>query len=417
MKLTSLLVCLLAFANANDNGLALLPPMGWRSWNQFGSDISQDLFENNIMPGLTDKSRMVDGKPTSLLELGYNRMGMDDGWQACYTGINKTFHDKDGNPLINKTLFPDIKSMNDKAHDAGLLSGWYLNNCICQESGGKIAVNKTVPNDVQALVELGFDSVKIDSCGPNHDVGYFAQLMNDSGRPILIEDCNDEGTTYQQCNGHFFRSGADIFGYWAAIINRVQAVASKFGFTSDPNEAVSRPGCWAYPDMLQVGTTRTGGSGRNFTDSRSHFGMWCIVSSPLILGMDFSEKDLVDLVWPIISNKEAIAINQDFVAPHAGKMVKELKPGKTIHEKKPYDISWQVWAKNLTGGKIATLLLNAEDFAQDVSVTLEELGITSGKASARDVWKKKDVDDVSGSITAKMLAPHDSIFLVLEEKK
>jgi hypothetical protein len=98
-------------------------------------------------------------------------------------------------------------------------------------------------------------------------------------------------------------------------------------------------------------------------------------------------------------------------------MVKELKPGKTIHEKKPYDISWQVWAKNLTGGKIATLLLNAEDFAQDVSVTLEELGITSGKASARDVWKKKDVDDVSGSITAKMLAPHDSIFLVLEEKK
>jgi hypothetical protein len=34
--------------------------------------------------------------------------------------------------------------------------------------------------------------------------------------------------------------------------------------------------------------------------------MWCIVSSPLILGMDFSEKDLVDLVWPIISNKEAI---------------------------------------------------------------------------------------------------------------
>ena len=101
--------------------------------------------------------------------------------------------------------------------------------------------------------------------------------MNDSGRPILIEDCNDEGTTYQQCNGkckwlpaacrplffelnilfsrwfagHFFRSGADIFGYWAAIINRVQAVASKFGFTSDPNEAVSRPGCWACKLMCE----------------------------------------------------------------------------------------------------------------------------------------------------------------------
>jgi hypothetical protein len=62
-------------------------------------------------------------------------------------------------------------------------------------------------------------------------------------------------------------------------------------------------------------------------------------------------------------------------------------------------------------------LVNAEDFAQDVSVTLEELGIASGKATARDVWNKEDISDVNGSVVATALAPHDSVFLVLEEKK
>jgi len=47
--------------------------------NEFGPWISQDLFENVIMTGLTDKSRKVNGKPTSLAELGYDRVGMDDG--------------------------------------------------------------------------------------------------------------------------------------------------------------------------------------------------------------------------------------------------------------------------------------------------------------------------------------------------
>ena len=123
-------VVLALSVHALDNGLAALPPMGWRSWNQFGGTISQQLFEEVIFKGLTDKSRLVDGKHTSLAELGYNRVGMDDGWQACGTGVNKSFHDADNNILINKTLFPDMKAMNQKAHGMGLLTGWYLNNCM-----------------------------------------------------------------------------------------------------------------------------------------------------------------------------------------------------------------------------------------------------------------------------------------------
>ena len=31
--------------NANENGLALSPPMGWRSWNLYGHNVDQELIE------------------------------------------------------------------------------------------------------------------------------------------------------------------------------------------------------------------------------------------------------------------------------------------------------------------------------------------------------------------------------------
>eukprot|EP01043_Picozoa_sp_COSAG02_P081649 COSAG02_NODE_20058_length_850_cov_1.127830_2_plen_53_part_01 len=37
---------------------------------------------------LVDRSRTVDGKATSLLDLGYNRIGLDDAWQDCGKGVN-----------------------------------------------------------------------------------------------------------------------------------------------------------------------------------------------------------------------------------------------------------------------------------------------------------------------------------------
>jgi hypothetical protein len=45
-------------------------------------------------------------------------------------------------------------------------------------------------------------------------------------------------------------------------------------------------------------------------ENRVHFGAWCIVSSPLILAFNMSDPARHELVWDIITNKEAIQINQ-----------------------------------------------------------------------------------------------------------
>ena len=102
----------------NDNGLSKTPPLGWRSWNLYGGNVNQSLIQN-IMDGVTKRSRSVDGKPTSLCDLGYCDVGLDDNWQACGSpdaAPGMHYHDIHGNPLVNKQRFPDFKAMTDYAH-------------------------------------------------------------------------------------------------------------------------------------------------------------------------------------------------------------------------------------------------------------------------------------------------------------
>jgi alpha-galactosidase len=119
------------FVDGIDNGLGLTPPRGWRSWNCFASGITQERMLQQV-DALVNRSRLVDGNPTSLLDLGYVSVGLDDAWQACGTGINGSFHDKDGNPLVNLAAFPNLTAMNTYAHSKGVKSGWCEWSFICR---------------------------------------------------------------------------------------------------------------------------------------------------------------------------------------------------------------------------------------------------------------------------------------------
>ena len=65
--------------------------------------------------------------------------------------------------------------------------------------------------------------------------------------------------------------------------------------------------------MLEVGTNKQtlnacGADGKqpcpplSLTESRTHMAAWSIVSAPLVLSMDLTDKALMDQYWPIISN-------------------------------------------------------------------------------------------------------------------
>ena len=54
-------------------------------------------------------------------------VGLDDNWQKCgkYGADGLTYHDEEGNPIINTDTFPNMKDMTDHAHGLGLTAGWY----------------------------------------------------------------------------------------------------------------------------------------------------------------------------------------------------------------------------------------------------------------------------------------------------
>lgn len=134
--------------------------MAWRSWNQFFAGITQEIIEEHVT-AISARNRTVDGKLTSLLDIGYGTVGVDEGWEGCKMGVNGTQHDAAGRPVVNRK-FPSIAGMVEKGHAAGVQMGWYLNGCACGEVN---EVHKNYVGDVELLHQFKFDAVKIDSCG------------------------------------------------------------------------------------------------------------------------------------------------------------------------------------------------------------------------------------------------------------
>jgi hypothetical protein len=49
---------------------------------------------------LTSRS-VKAGDNRSLFDVGYTFANLDDGWQACGAGVNGSFHDAEGFPLMD----------------------------------------------------------------------------------------------------------------------------------------------------------------------------------------------------------------------------------------------------------------------------------------------------------------------------
>lgn len=168
------------------NGEATLPPMGWRSWNAFGARVSQNIMENAV-DALVAPIWTIDGTPNvSLADVGYNMAGVDEGWEGCGMGVNGTQHDAQGNPVIN-SKFPDMGGLVKYSHANKIRIGWYENGCACGERHA-LAINYR--GDVRQLGALGFDGVKLDGCGAQRNMTLYAELMQQTGRPYLIENCH-----------------------------------------------------------------------------------------------------------------------------------------------------------------------------------------------------------------------------------
>jgi hypothetical protein len=72
-------------------------------------------------------TRLQRSVPPWLCDPETSSLRADDHWQMCGSpdaAPGMHYHDKDGNPIVNHEVFPDLKAMADHAHSLKLTSGW-----------------------------------------------------------------------------------------------------------------------------------------------------------------------------------------------------------------------------------------------------------------------------------------------------
>ena len=165
--------------------------------------------------------------------------------------------------------------------------------------------------------------------------------------------------TADWCPFHTYRSSTDIAPVYGSFLSNLETIPPLAAAN------LSTPGCFAYPDMLEVGNYNTQHLNvppMNFSESRTHFGAFAIVSSPLVLGFDVTNATTLDAVWPIIANAEVLAINSDY----AGFSGSRFFASADVTAFTP--CGWwaatcsfptlQYWYKPMSNGDVAVLMMN-----------------------------------------------------------
>ncbi|KAG8361334.1 putative alpha-galactosidase D [Fusarium venenatum] len=367
------------------------PPMGWNSYNHYNCYPSEDIIKINAK-GLVD---------LGFLDLGYSIVTVDCGWPS-------RDRDSEGRLQWNETLFPSgPKALGEYIHDLGLEFGLYSGAGYLQCGSYDIPASLGYEEiDAKSFAEWGGDTLKYDNCyatsktdmvdsdsaeakSPDRFIK-MAAAINETDRDIKYFLCQwgigEDVPQWATQVGNSWRMSNDIFNAWRAIWRITnQAVAhSKY----------NRPGAFADLDMLIIGL-----GALSYEEERFHFGLWSMMKSPLIIGGVMDAKQIPAESLEVMSNKEAIAINQDALGQAA-----ELVIRYTEEE-------WDVWSGNLSSSRKVLGVANWKNETQTVEVDLALIGVEEAKA--RDVWAHKDLT-ISGTQKFE-LKPHELRLLVLSD--
>lgn len=324
-----------------DTTLALLPPMGWNSWNTFETKIDE-----NLIIGVVD-AFIRDG----LKEAGYNYIVLDDGWMAKE-------RDAQGNLVPDPAKFPKgLKHVSDYIHSKGLKFGIY--NCAGDKTcGGYPGSRGHEYQDALKYAEWGVDYLKYDWCNTekiNAEAAYttMGRALLATGRKIVFSLCewgDNQPWLWGAKVGHLWRISGDIYpcfdcefshGTWSSwgvmrIVNMRDGIRKYSG-----------PGAWNDPDMMEVG------NGMSLAEDRTHFALWCMLAAPLILGNDVRSASKETIA--IVTNKNLIAINQDSLGIEGFRVMKTD--------------SIDMWAKPLKNGDWAFCFVNLSSKTKKLQYT------------------------------------------------
>ena len=388
--------------------LGLTPPMGWNSWNTFTWEINDKLIRE-----------AADAMASELKDAGYEYIVIDDCW-------SEKQRDSNGRLVPDRWKFPEgIKPVADYVHSKGLKFGMY--SCAGTHTcGGHPGSFEHEFDDAETFAEWGVDYLKYDYCyKPDHIPGEIlykrmSTALRNCGRDIMFSACNwgndDVYKWIRESGAHLFRSTGDIQDNWESI--------KRLALSQIGNECYGGNFCHNDIDMLVVGMH--GGSNNEWINStehgvnviadsgetmpklggctdeeyRTHFSLWAIMNSPLMIGCDI--RRMTPATKEILTNKDVIAINQDIECRGPYCIKQWNNPDNVFSLVKP-----------LSNGDYAIGMFNFGDRAGEMSLQFWDIGLTtaSGRGlSVSDCWKHEEL----GTFTERFcttVEPHGCVVL------
>ncbi|MEZ5003356.1 MAG: glycoside hydrolase family 27 protein [Chitinophagales bacterium] len=359
--------------------VALTPPMGWNSWNYFACDVSEALIKE-----------MADAMAANgMAEVGYEYIVIDDCWQVS--------RDENGKIVEDPVRFPSgIKALADYVHSKGLKFGIYSDagKRTCQERPGSLGYEEI---DAKTYEEWGVDYLKYDWCHngifrtSKETYPTMAKALYELDRPILFSMCNwgrQKSWEWAGDYAHIWRTTHDIkptFSGVSVFFLSVLRILDK----QDGLEKHGGVNGWNDPDMLQVGN-----GDLTMDENQAHFALWSMLAAPLMAGNDL--RNMPPDVLSILTNKEAIAINQDAL----GKQGYRLINGKDFN----------VYVKELSNDEWAVCLLNRGKAEQTIDFNFRDQLKLEQDFTVHNIWSNEDIG--TSDATFKFDMPSHSVVFV-----
>lgn len=374
--------CLLLIFGASASAMSAqieTPTMGWSSWNTYLINISDELIKSQA-------DAMVK---SGLKDAGFKYINIDDGY---FGGRDP----ETGELLIHPTRFPGgMKPVVDHIHSLGLKAGIYsdagANTCGNLYNNDTIATNVGFYGHERQDAEfffntLGFDFIKVDFCGaqsignrqhrcyePQERYTAISNAIKATGRDdVRLNVCRwDYPGTWISDVATSWRISQDIQNSWNSVKNIIgqSLYLSPFAGGGHYNDM----------DMLEVGRSMTP------EEDRTHFGMWCIMASPLLIGCDMTT--LKPETLELLTNKEVIALNQD---PLGLQAYVAKRDGDTYVLVKDIE--------ELNGNVRAIALYNPTDEPRELSIDFADIQL-GGDVKVRDLFAHKDLGGKRGSFS------------------
>lgn len=405
--------------------IALTPPLGWNSFNCWGSEVSQAKV-------LAAARGLV---ASGLRDHGWNHVNIDDGWQGIRGGPL--------NAIQPNSKFPDMQKLADEIHRMGLKFGiystpwktsygWHIGSSAdypdgtydwikaqsynrffqyqfppqrsvrfawlkpftnwLQKRSRRTYTKKArtfgrysfVSRDVRQWMEWKIDYLKYDWVPV--DISHLKNMHDELAgqqRDIVYSVANNApfslAPELAKC-ANSWRTSVDLSDTWQNM--------SKIGFSRDRWAPFNMPGHYNDADMLVIGGRQRGGfrMTRLTSDEQyTHMSLWCLLAGPLLLGCDLQHLDPFTL--GLVTNDEVLEINQDPLCKQATRVASSGK--------------LEVYAKLLEDGSVAAGLFNRGDAVATVRVKWSDLQIT-GRQTVRDLWRQKDLGIFSGSFESSV---------------